>query len=462
MAVPVSLAVRTHNNFALQAAVVALLLCASLVRAETALTSADFSRFDPAQAEIGRLLFYDKILSGNRNISCGTCHHPAFGTSDGLSLGIGEGGKWLGTSRTTGSGNNRIERRVPRNAPALWNLGATEISTLMHDGRISKSNIYGNGFNTPAQEWLPSGLNSVLAAQALFPLTSETEMAGSNEENEVGGARNDRIDNAWPIIAKRVRSIPQYAELFIDAFDNIDHAEQITIVPVANALAAFIATEFKSSDSAYDRWLDGDTEALSALQLRGKTLFFGRATCSNCHSGALLSNHSFKALALPAFGPGRTRSFDPIARDTGRIGESDRIEDMYRFRVPMLRNVALTAPYGHNGAYPTLEAMINHHRNPIQSRANWKPEMAKLPEAPWLANVDFIIMQDKLETQRQSARLDISLPAISSDDVKALVAFLESLTGEQAKARRFVIPATVPSGLPVDRLDETAHSQQLQ
>jgi len=129
----------------------------------------------------GRLLFYDKVLSGNRNISCSTCHHPAFGTSDGLSLGIGEGGSGLGLARTAGSGKSRIKKRVPRNAPALWNLGAKQIDKLMHDGRISRSNIYGNNFNTPAQEWLPRGLSSVIAAQALFPMTSETEMAGANE-----------------------------------------------------------------------------------------------------------------------------------------------------------------------------------------------------------------------------------------------------------------------------------------
>ncbi|MEM7259146.1 MAG: cytochrome c peroxidase, partial [Pseudomonadota bacterium] len=330
-----------------------------------------FPPFDSAQAEIGRLLFYDKVLSGNRNISCGTCHHPAFGTTDALPLGVGEGGAGVGPARTTGSGKDRIERRVPRNAPALWNLGAKQITRLMHDGRISESNDYGNHFNTPAQEWLPQGLNSVLAAQALFPMTSETEMAGSNEENEVAGAANDRIDNAWPIIAKRVRTLPDYGQRFVDAFDDVTRAENVSIVHVANALAAFMATEFKSLDSPYDQWIDGDRNALNAQQQRGMSLFFGAAQCSSCHSGALFSSHQFKALALPPFGPGRTRAFDPIPRDVGRMGESDRLEDAYRFRVPMLRNVALTAPYGHNGAYDTLYKMIQHHTDPLSSRQRW-------------------------------------------------------------------------------------------
>jgi len=91
----------------------------SSARSNTPLTDADFRAADPAQAEVGRLLFYDKVLSGNRNISCSTCHHPAFGTSDGLSLGIGEGGTGIGPARTTGNGDDRIKKRVPRNAPAL-------------------------------------------------------------------------------------------------------------------------------------------------------------------------------------------------------------------------------------------------------------------------------------------------------------------------------------------------------
>ncbi len=415
-----------------------------------ALSNDDFRQFPPSQVEVGRLLFFDKILSGNRNISCGTCHHPSLGTSDGLSLGVGEGGEGLGVNRTTGTGSQRIERRVPRNAPALWNLGAHDISVLMHDGRISASDLYGNGFNTPAEEWLPDGLVSVVAAQALFPMTSDTEMAGSNEENEIAGARNDRIDNAWPLIAKRVRSLPEYATGLVDAFEDIEQPEQISIVHIANALAAFISTEFRSTDSAYDRWLSGEQNALSHEQLAGKDLFFGKAGCTQCHAGPLFSHHGFRALSLPAFGPGRTRKWDPVARDVGRMGESDRLEDAYRFRVPMLRNVALTAPYGHNGAYTTLQQMIEHHLDPEASRQRWSPEQAILPDAPWLERVDFIILQDAREVARQASKVDIALTPLTEGEVASIVAFLEALTGEQAASQRFYIPDTVPSGLPVD------------
>ncbi|NND18929.1 MAG: methylamine utilization protein MauG, partial [Silicimonas sp.] len=92
------------------------------------LTDEDFLAFDPAQAKIGQLLFYDKILSGNRNIACGTCHHHDLAGGDGLSLGIGEGGAGLGTKRAAESDADRIRKRIPRNAPPLWNLGAREVS----------------------------------------------------------------------------------------------------------------------------------------------------------------------------------------------------------------------------------------------------------------------------------------------------------------------------------------------
>lgn len=406
---------------------------------------------DADKAELGRLLFYDKILSGNRNISCATCHHPRFGTSDGLSLGLGEGGRGLGPARRSDAGENPVQKRVPRNAPGLWNLGALSIETLMHDGRISKDPIYGNDFNTPAEEWLPEGLQVPLAAQALFPMTSSVEMAGNIGENDVIGATRDRIDAAWPILAKRVRVIPEYGTRFVAAFPEIDSPQQVTIVHIATALAHFMVQDFTSTDSPFDRFLAGDASALSPLQAEGMALFYGEAGCSTCHSGPLLSDQGFHALGLPAFGPGRTRRFDPYARDVGRMGKSNALEDAYRFRTPSLRNVALTAPYGHNGAYPSLQSMIRHHLDPEAGRAGWSPEMLMLPAVPWLAETDFVVQQDRLEMARQGRARDIFLPPRSDAEITALVAFLESLTGAEAAAQSSQIPQTVPSGLPVDR-----------
>ena len=415
------------------------------------LTASDYHEFSEERAKIGQLLFYDKILSGNRNISCGTCHHPRFGGADGLSLGIGEGGVGLGPDRLPGFGAAKIKKRIPRNASALWNLGAKDFTVLFHDGRLSLSDDYNNNFNSPAEEWLPQGLESVLGTQALFPLTAQFEMAGNPKENEVAGAVHDRIDYVWPILAKRVRIIPEYGEMFVQVFDDVETAEQVTIAHIGEALAAFIALEFESRDSPFDAYLAGDGAALNADQKKGMELFYGKANCASCHSGSLLTDQKFHALAIPPFGPGRTRRFDPYVRDVGRMGETDRLEDAYRFRTPSLRNVALTAPYGHNGAFADLEGIIRHHLNPADSLNSWQPEMANLPAVPWLAAIDFLVWDDRIEMNRYRQKIDIEPVALSDDEIANLTDFLHALTGRSAKTLRFGIPDTVPSGLPVDK-----------
>lgn len=415
------------------------------------LDAADYRPADPAKARIGQLLFYDKILSGNRNISCGTCHHHAFHGSDGLALGIGEGGTGVGPARTPGEGPDRIRKRIPRNALALWNLGHGSVETLFWDGRLEVSDLYGNGFNTPAQEWLPEGLSGPLAAQALLPLVAQFEMAGNPKENEIAGAVHDRIDAAWPILAKRVRTIPDYGAMFVAAFAHIDLPEQVTIAEIANALADFINLEWRSGTSPYDRWRAGDPQALTPEARHGAALFFGAAGCAACHAGPLFTDQSFHALGLPAFGPGRTRQWDPMPRDVGRMAESDRLEDAYRFRTPSLRNVALTGPYGHNGAYATLEGMVRHHLDPEGARARWRPAPELLPPAPWLAATDHVIRSDAAEMARQARAVDLRPgPPLAEDDIAALVAFLHALTDDNAADRPLGRPDRVPSGLPVD------------
>ncbi|SHH95324.1 cytochrome c peroxidase [Marivita hallyeonensis] len=429
------------------------LLCGLTLAAPAALaqpiTAEDFIAFDADQARIGQLLFYDKILSGNRNISCGTCHHHDMGGTDGLSLGIGEGGVGLGPDRVPGDGADAIRKRIPRNAPALWNLGHKDVRVMFHDGRLEPSDLYGNGFDSPAEEWLPQGLGSLLAAQALFPMTAQFEMAGNTGENEVIGAVHDRIDLGWPILAKRVRTIPEYGEMFVAAFDHIETPGQVTIVEIGNALAAFIGTEWANYDSPYDDFVRDGTPLPAAAE-RGRQLFFGTAGCAQCHNGPLFTDQAFHAVGLPAFGPGRTRQWDPIPRDVGRMGATDDLEDAYRFRTPSLRNVTLTAPYGHNGVYADLRDMVRHMADPLAARAEWTPEKARLPDVPWLQEIDFVIQTDTLEMARQAAFLDLRPVTLSEGDVDDIVAFLEALTGKTALQRPLGRPETVPSGLPVD------------
>lgn len=410
----------------------------------------DFLEFDAGQAKPGQLLFFDPILSGNRKFSCATCHDSDHACTDALSPGIGEGGLGIGPDRMPGTVSSRIRKRIPRNAPALWNLGAAEVVTLFHDGRIAMSDIYENGFNTPAQEWLPQGLNSILAVQALFSLTSQFEMAGDPGENQVEGAAYHRIDAFWPIIARRVRAIPEYARRFAAAFDDVNGPFDIDITYVANAIAAFEGTGFQSHDSPFNAFLAGGASALSPRQRSGLELLYGKAGCSGCHSGPLLTDHGFHALMLPLFGPGRTRQWDPVVRDTEHMSVSDRLKDANRFRTPSLRIVARTGPYGHNGAYPTMEGIIRHHLAPEISFARWQPQLAALPDEPWLSATDFLPLDDAYERARHSPRQDIVLVSLSDQEIAKLVAFMRALSGTTSLGGRLGRTDAVPSGLDVD------------
>ncbi len=414
------------------------------------LEESDFLPFDENQAKLGQLLFYDPILSGNRNISCGTCHHHDLHSADGLSLGLGQGGIGIGENRTVPADNQTIRRRMPRNSQALFNVGAREISQIFNDGRVSSDDYFGNGFNTPAEEFLPEGLETLLAAQSLFPLIGEVEMMGNLEENEISPAVNERIDYGWPLLIDRIRDIPDYESLFIEAFGDVDSFKDINITHVGNALGAFMGSEWRSFDSPFDQYLNGDLDALNAEELAGLEIFFGKGNCSSCHSGKLFADQRFHALAIPPFGPGRTRKFDLHVRDVGRLAESDRWEDSYRFRTPALRNVSLTAPYGHNGAYATLEGIIRHHLNPVVSLANWDSSQVILPAFEKAERRDFIIHDDRLEMERFKNFIDIEPLELSEQEIQQLIAFLHALTGTESIKGRLGRPNEVPSGLLVD------------
>ncbi len=414
------------------------------------MSDSDFRPFDERRAALGRLLFYDKILSGNRNISCGTCHHHDLAGSDGLSLGVGEGGVGLGPERVIPTGVDQPNKRVPRNANALFNLGHRDVRVLFHDGRVSDDDVYGTGFNTPAEEWLPPGLQSVLAAQALFPVTSPVEMAGTPEENDIGAVRNKRIDRVWPVLVARLTAIPDYVDRFRAAWPDIASAEDISIVHVGNAIDDFINSEWRSFTSPFDAYLAGDATALDPQAEKGLRLFYGKAGCAGCHAGPLLTDQDFHALALPPFGPGRVRAFDPRVRDVGRMSESDRIEDAYRFRTPSLRNVAETGPWGHNGAYGTLDGMVRHHLDPLAALDRWDRRQLVLPRNASFAATDFAVWEDRFEMARFRRAVDITPVELTDAEVDALVAFLTSLSDDKALAGRLGRPESVPSGLSVD------------
>ena len=407
----------------------------------------EFAPVDMAQAELGQLLFYDPVLSGNRNISCATCHHPRFGTSDGVPLAIGEGGTGLGPRRRPDP-QNPPEQRIPRNAPALWNLGAAEFTVMFHDGRLEADPDEPGGMRTPLGQEMVEGFDSVLSAQARLPVLSGDEMAGHYSEYEVSQAvRLGHLSlegGAWDRIAARVAAIPDYRSRF-DAV--LGEAAPIRFTDISNAIAAFIRFEWRADQSPFDIAMNGGA-ALPEDAARGQQLFYGDAGCSSCHSGWLQTDHAFHAIALPQIGPGKAARFENHARDEGRMRVTGDPADAYRFRTPSLRNVALTAPYGHNGAYASLEAMLRHHLNPVAALQAYDRSQAVFPgfEAE-----DWRVLDDAEETARIAAANELAPVKLTDAEVAELLAFLNALTDEAAVKGRMGIPDSVPSGLPVDR-----------
>ena len=407
-----------------------------------------FPEMDPARVQLGQLLFFDPILSGNRNISCGTCHHPRFGTSDGMSLSMGEGGIGLGPDRRIDS-SNPPEDRMPRNAPALWNVGATEFTVFFHDGRLEADPQKPGGIRTPLGTDMVVGFDSVLSAQAMFPVLANDEMAGHYSENDVSQAvRLGHLSvkgGAWDKIAARVEAVPEYRRAF-DAV--LEQQRPIRFTDIANVIADFTRVEWRADDSPFDRAMLGG-RPLSEEAARGQDLFYGEAGCSSCHSGWLQTDHSYHAIALPQIGPGKAAPFETHARDTGRIRVTGEQSDEYKFLTPSLRNVAQTGPYGHNGAYASLEAVVRHHLDPVAALYSYDPSQVVFHQIE--PADDWRVLTDSEELARISAANELMPIALGDDAVSDLLAFLHSLTDAGATKGRLGVPAKVPSGLPVDQ-----------
>ncbi|SLN76662.1 cytochrome-c peroxidase [Roseisalinus antarcticus] len=411
------------------------------------ITEADYAPVRRDEAALGRLLFYDPILSGNREVACATCHHPAHGTSDGLSLGIGDGGRGLEPARVVDP-DNPPEERIPRNATGLFNLGAREFTVLFHDGRIEADPSRPTGLRTPMGAEMESGFASVLSAQTMFPVLSPDEMAGHYTENEVAKAVRTGIitgpGGAWDLISRRVAAVPDYAAGFREVRGLAP--EEIAFTDISDVIAAFVAHEWRSDTSPFDAYLRGEGQ-LDAAALEGMALFYGPAGCAGCHGGTFQTDHGFHAMGAVQLGPGKVARFETHARDDGRMRVTGHVEDTYAFRTPSLRNVALTAPYGHAGAFSDLAAYLRHHADPRTGLEAYDRRQAVLPDLP--GHDDWRIMDDPEARTAIAAAVEAPPVALDADEIAALVAFLESLTDPVAVTGRMGVPEAVPSGLDV-------------
>ena len=361
------------------------------------------------RVSLGRLLFFDPILSGNHDVSCGTCHHPAFAWGDGLARAIGVSGELpgvgpegVGPGRVLTDPLNFIE--TPRNSPTCLNAGcSSQPGDEMH--------------HMGPQFW--DGRADGLENQAKLPITSFDEMAGGVYV----------ADDAMDVIVDRLRDIPEYVQLFREAFpeeaDEMDQWPDIEARHViredtyARAIAAY-ERELITFSSAFDRYVSGDDWALNEDEFEGLQLFFGKAECGGCHSGPMLSTFEYLVTGVPHAGPGR----DPrggVADDEGRYEHTEDPLELYAFRVPSLRNTALTGPWFRAGQAESLREVMAFYNGGGNTRG--------------------------LEPWRIDAR--IKPLGLSNDEIDLILAFLESLSDTTIDSPLLdpTVPLTVPSGL---------------
>lgn len=305
--------------------------------------------FSPQQIDLGRLLFFDPLLSGDKTLSCANCHNPERGFSDGMARSVGASGQLH-----------------QRSAPTLWNSAFLKV--FFWDARAQS-----------------------LEEQAVGPLFSAIEM-----------------DNTPQQLVADLKQNSTYAKLFQQAFPESDEA--VVIANIATALSAF-QSSLISLNSPYDRYAHGDANALNPQQLEGLNIFRSFvARCSQCHTPPLMTNQQVAVIGTP----------EPqgLARDIGAQATFDAALLRGGFKVPTLRNIALTAPYMHSGRFATLREATEFYNG---GRGHAVPEGENL-RLHW----------------------HISEPNLTDDELDRLVDFMGALTDESFMP---TIPKQVPSGL---------------
>lgn len=317
----------------------------------------------PEKVELGKLLFFDPILSDDNTLSCAHCHHPHLGFSDGQPRSLGRGGKGAGRTRMGG-----IE--LTRGAPSLWNT------------------VYNH-----RQFW--DGRAAHLEEQARMVITTPEEVNADPAE-----------------LVRELKAIPEYRALFDKAFGGKD-GESITFKNITYAIGAFQRT-LVSFNARFDRYAAGDGSALSPQEKRGLKLFLSPKTrCNECHGIPVFADRNFKVIGVP---PPKDGPAD-VAKQEAERGRGGGPNGA--FKIPTLRNIALTAPYMHNGAFETLEEVLDFY-----SGGGGRGLGLEVP-----------LQDDKIRKF-----------ALTPQEKADLIAFLLALTDESARPE---IPARVPSGLPV-------------
>ncbi|MDA0231787.1 MAG: c-type cytochrome [Proteobacteria bacterium] len=427
---------------------------------------------------LGQALFFDPVLSGAREVACATCHLPIRGTSNAQPLAVGVDGERLGEHRLAGGRGNE----TPRNSPDVWNRGHPAVTNMFWDGRVEfdddairearsydkdDTTIY---FASPMGDRFPDGVENLLAAQALFPIAGVDEMLGRPGDHSDRDLPDDHAElpnelaqagagASGPVQQKRVQEAlvtrliaPRLSETVRDEDGELELKEWqkeyrrlaraaypdtsldgLSIVELVNAIGHFEKIAFATRHTPWDEYLLGDDLAISNGAKAGALVFFGKGKCAACHSGPLFSDFEFHSLAVRQIGPGKNISSD----DLGRFHVTEDKRDLYKFRTPPLRNVTLSAPYFHDGVATTLHAAIRHHNDPLN-----------LADAE---NADGTHSWNRGKRSSVSYILASGLK-LTEAEIDDLIAFLKTLEDGLADRMPDIVPARVPSGLPVAAL----------
>lgn len=270
---------------------------------------------NPKKIELGRFLFFDPVLSGNKDVSCATCHQPEFNYAEFMETSIGVNGSGSGSKRRFLAPNNIPF--VKRNSQSILNAAFNGI----------KNNEKYHPGSAPMFWDLRA---KSLEEQALFPIKTLEEMRGHGYPEE------KVIDE----ILKRIQKIPEYQTMFADAFQG--EQNPVNAANLSKAIAAYERTLI-ATNTRFDQYMRGDSNALSSSEKEGMNLFLTTG-CAKCHSGPMFSDFKLHTLGVP---------------DSGNRKESDTgVNGDYAFRTPSLRNLRYTAPYMHSGKFMTLDQVL--------------------------------------------------------------------------------------------------------
>jgi len=411
---------------------------------------------DDPLVKLGQLLFFSQTLAAGYDVACGTCHHPDFAGSDGLSLGVGAApvnAAVIGPGRAVDSARDLDPLadggpNLHRNSQTTFNAALFDRAVLF-DGRVfvlddaTVPGGRGQLIQTPesGQRSDPDQVSGLLEFQAKGPIVNDNEMrayfyteyatADEYRAHIIGRLRGD-VDTEYNPVPGGPEN---WLARFRLAFDEptAAAADVITMTNVQRALAAYIESQI-FVDTPWREFLSGDLDAISDEAKRGALLFLatpaeGGLGCVSCHSGDRFTDEAFYNVGFPQIGRGFQRA---DRTDLGRWLKTQAESDRSAFRTPSLLNVAATGPYGHAGTFDSLAAAVAYHADPRGAVDTFDFALSGLAQFRSLG-----VVYDQAEPHTRAAIAASSfaaaerlLPArpIYAHELARLVAFLETLS----------------------------------